>query len=198
MSKADFTKTLAAALLLLVAPAQASAQRGPKPVVTRQFQPESARDAELEAAIRDPDGDGEPDNYDPSGESWTNYYYNRVDLDGDGRPEVLVYLFGSYMCGSGGCNTLVFRRAGGRYKLVADIALTRNPVFVSERRTNGWNDLVVPVAGGGIRGHYAVLRFDGRSYPDNATGDTATPLRAPVRARAYLVGGGGRETGFAL
>lgn len=199
MSKADFTKTLAAVLLLLTAAAPARAQRGPKPVVTREFRPEAARDAELEAAIRDPDGDGDPDNYDPSGASWTNYYYNRVDLDGDGRPEVLVYLFGSYMCGSGGCNTLIFRREGGGYRLVADIALTHNPVFVSERRTNGWNDLVVLVAGGGIRpGYYSVLRFDGRSYPDNATADPATPLRARVRARAYLVGGGERENGLAL
>jgi hypothetical protein len=199
LSKAHATKILAAALLALTSHAPAGAQRGPKPVVTRQFRPESARDAGLEAAIRDPDGDGDPDNFDPSGASWTNYYYNRVDLDGDGRPEVLVYLFGSYMCGSGGCNTLVFRRAGGGYKLVADIALTHNPIFVSERRTNGWKDLVVFVAGGGIQpGHYSVLRFDGRSYPGNATADPATPLRAPVRARAYLVGGGERETGLAL
>lgn len=200
MSKTHFTKILAAALLTLAPHAHAGAQRGPKPVVTREFRPEAARDAELEAAIRDPDGDGDPDNYDPSGASWTNYYYNRVDLDGDGRPEVLVYLFGTYMCGSGGCNTLVFRRAGGGYKLVADIALTHNPVFVSERRTKGWNDLIVFVAGGGIRaGYYSVLRFDGRTYPDNATAEpAATPLRSRVRARAYLVGSGERETGLAL
>jgi hypothetical protein len=170
LSKSSVTRALAAALLTLAFAAPAGAQRGPRPLVTRQFDPETERDARLEAAIRDPDGDGRPDNYDPRGDSWTNYYYNRVDLDGDGRPEVLVYLFGSYTCGSGGCNTLVFRRAGEGYKLVADIALTHNPVFVGERATNGWKDLVVLVAGGGINpGYYAVLRFDGRTYPDNPT-----------------------------
>jgi hypothetical protein len=199
LSKTEVAKTLAAALLMLLAAAPAGAQRGPKPVVTARLNPETERDAKLEAAIKDPDGDGRPDNHDPEGELWTNYYYNRVDLDGDGRPEVLVYLFGSYTCGSGGCNTLVFRTTdAGDYRLVADIALTNNPVVVSERRTRGWNDLITLVAGGGVRAHYAVLRFDGKSYPNNPTAPPAAPLRAPTRGKAYLVGSGERETGFAL
>ena len=35
-------------------------------------------------------------------------------------------------------------------------------------RTNGWRDLSVLVAGGGIiPGYQAVLQFDGRAYPSN-------------------------------
>lgn len=190
---------VAAALLILSAAPRAGAQRGPRPVVTAEFKPEPERDARLEAAIKDPDGDGRPDNHDPGGDLWTHYYHNRVDLNGDGRPEVLVYLFGPYMCGSGGCNTLVFRQTGaGDYKLVADISLTNNPVVVSERRTKGWNDLITLVSGGGVRAHYAVLRFDGKTYPNNPTSPPAAPLRARARGRAYLVGSGERGTGFAL
>ena len=199
MPKTYVTKILAAAAVLLLVPAPLSAQRGPRPFVTEQLKPEPERDAALEAAIKDPDGDGRPDNHDPDGNLWTHYYYNRVDLNGDGRPEVLVYLFGPYMCGSGGCNTLVFRRTeAGPYQLVADIALTNNPVVVSERRTNGWNDLITLVAGGGARAHYAVLRFDGKTYPNNPTTPPAVPLRARARGKAYLVGSGEKETGFAL
>ena len=192
-------KTLStAAATILLASAPLYAQRGPKPSVTENVRPEAARDAGLEAAIKDPDGDGRPDNHDPEGTFWTRYYYNRVDLNGDGEPEVLVYLFGPYMCGSGGCNTLVFRREGGTYKLVSDIPLTRNPIIVSEHRTNGWNDLIFLASGGGIRAQYVVLRFNGKSYPDTETEESAVPLAAPARGKAYLVGSGEKETGFAL
>jgi hypothetical protein len=196
--KARVTATLGAAALVLLAAAPLRAQRGPKPFVTGRVGPEAARDAKLEAAIKDPDGDGRPDNHDPEGTFWTRYYYNRVDLNGDGEPEVLVYLFGPYMCGSGGCNLLVFRREGDAYKLVSDISLARNPVVVSEHRTNGWNDLIFLVAGGGVRAHYAVLRFNGKSYPDNATADPVLPLGAPARGKEYLAGSGEKETGLAL
>jgi hypothetical protein len=197
--QARFAKTLAAAALILLSAAPLAAQHGAKPVITGQFKPEASRDAKLEAAIKDPDGDGRPDNHDPGGNFWTHYYHNRVDLNGDGRPEVLVYLFGPYMCGSGGCNTLVFRQTeAGGYQLVADISLTNNPVVVGERRTNGWNDLIFFVAGGGVRAHYAVLRFDGKGYPNNPTSPPAAPLKSRARGKAYLVGSGEKETGFAL
>ncbi len=197
--KALVVKAVAAVGLALLASPPLRAQRGPKPVVTEQVAPEPSRDEKLEAAIKDPDGNGRPDNHDPEGNFWTHYYHNRVDLNGDGRPEVLVYLFGPYMCGSGGCNTLVFRQTdAGDYQLVADISLTGNPVVVSERRTNGWNDLIFLVAGGGARAHYAVLRFDGTRYPNNPTSHPATPLRRPARGKAYLAGSGEKETGFAL
>lgn len=192
------SKTLAAAALSLLAATPLFAQRGPKPVVIESVRPEAERDAELEAAIKDPDGDGQPDNHDLEGALWTRYYYNRVDLNGDGEPEVLVYLFGPYMCGSGGCNTLVFRRERDGYKLVSDIPLTRNPIVVSERKTNGWNDLVFLASGGGARAHYVVLRFNGKSYPDGSNEDPVTPLKAHARGKAYLVGSGEKETGFAL
>jgi hypothetical protein len=198
--QARVTRALAAAaLVLLAAPPLGAQRRGAKPAVIEQVKPEAARDERLEAAIKDPNGDGRPDNHDPEGNFWTHYYHNRVDLDGDGRAEVLVYVFGPYMCGSGGCNTLVFRQTeAGAYQLVADISLTNNPVIVSERRTNGWNDLIFFVAGGGARAHYAVLRFDGRSYPNNPTSFPAVPLKGAARGKAYLVGSGEKETGFAL
>ena len=194
-----FTQPLLTLGLVLLAAPSLCAQQGRKPFVTGSVRPEVARDADLEAAIKDPDGDGDPDNFDPEGNFWTHYYYNRVDLNGDGRAEVLVYLFGTYMCGTGGCNTLVFRQdeAGG-YQLVADISLTHNPVVVSERRTKGWNDLIFLVAGGGVRAHYAVLRFDGKTYPNNPTDLPAVTLRGPARGKAYLAGSREKETGLAL
>src|SRR5919199_4534738 len=48
---------------------------------------------------------------------YVRYSYNRVDLNNDGRPEVVVYLVGSYTCGTGGCTTLIFTPRGQEYRL---------------------------------------------------------------------------------
>lgn len=197
---AIITRALIVVAAILLAAAPLRAQRSMKPVVTGRVVPESERDAKLEAAIKDPEGGGtNPSEASPGGTFWSRYYYNRVDLNGDGTPEVIVYLFGTYTCGTGGCDTLIFRQEGDGYKLVADISLTRNPIIVGEHRTNGWNDLIVLVEGGGIQpGYYAVLPFDGKTYPDNTTSKAARPLSTRARGKAYLVGEGTKETGFPL
>ena len=38
---------------------------------------------------------------------------NRTDLVGDGHDEVVVWLMGSFFCGTGGCNLQVDRSTGG-------------------------------------------------------------------------------------
>lgn len=46
------------------------------------------------------------------------YVYSFVDLDGDGKNEAIVYLMGSFFCGTGGCNMLVLTRKADGYHLV--------------------------------------------------------------------------------
>lgn len=115
------------------------------------------------------------------------YYYNRVDLDGDGKPEVLVYLTGRAVCGTGGCELLVFRSTSKGYRLVSSILLARNPVIVSRRRTHGWSDIILAVRGGGIvNEHFAVLRFDGREYPDNPTLASRISSKSARAGQAFI------------
>src|SRR2546423_1792045 len=143
---------------------------------------ETSPDPELERAIlQDMD-------YHPATErEQIRYYYNRVDLNGDGRPEVIVHLVGSSICGTGGCNTLIFQPARKGYRLVADISLTRTPIIVSPRRTRGWNDLVMYVVGGGIiRGYHVALRFNGSTYPDNPTDLPEMKSRTKITGKAYI------------
>lgn len=168
----------------------ASAQAQLKGV--RQVSSETAPDAALEKALAKflPEG---------AGDESVRYYYNRVDLDGDGKPEVLVYLDGSAVCGTGGCTALVYEATARGYRLVSGMSLARTPIIVSKHRTAGWNDLVMYVSGGGIpRGFYATLRFRGRRYPDNPS--TQAPLRRGARLAgvAYLADAPSRVGGILL
>ena len=189
---------VASALMLASAAGVAWAQRARGPVVTRRVRPEAVRDARLEAAIYDELYAGGVVLGAPE-----RYLYNRVDLDGDGRAEVLAYVHGVSSCGSAGCVLLVYRRAAGRYELVSRIDGTENPVVVSERRTNGWRELIAPVrwgevGGRTVRNYHAVLSFDGQSYPGQFPG--GRPLGASERTRgvAYFTGELTWRTGFTL
>lgn len=137
---------------------------------------ETAPDAEIEQAIV------ESLSGDRTALQQTRYYYDRIDLSGDGKPEALVYLSGSYTCGTGGCKMLVLEQSGQRYQLVSQMTLVHAPVIVSSETSAGWNDLVLEVAGGGAAKHYARMQFDGSTYPVN-------PSTAPEVAPNSVVNG---------
>lgn len=104
------------------------------------------------------------------------YFDATTDLDGDGRAEIVVYVYGPMLCGTGGCDTLVFTPDASGYRLVTSITVSRPPIRVASRATNGWQNLQVHVSGGGIvEGYDAELKFDGTSYPSNPTVPPAEP-----------------------
>jgi heat shock protein HslJ len=92
------------------------------------------------------------------------YVYGRVDLNHDGRDEVLVYLLGSIFCGTGGCSLLLFTEGQEGYSLVDEFPISRLPVIVSAERTEGWNDLIRLESGGGAEAAYVRHAFDGAQY----------------------------------
>jgi len=98
------------------------------------------------------------------------YAVAKVDLDGDGVAEALVYQSGEGWCGTGGCDLDILRREGSRWRLVTEVSVAKLPIRVLAGRSHGWKDIGVQVSGGGIRvGYEAVLRYDGRTYPANPT-----------------------------
>jgi heat shock protein HslJ len=92
------------------------------------------------------------------------YVYGRVDLDGDGRDEVFVYLLGSIFCGTGGCNLLLLESADEGYSLVNDFPISRLPVIVSGERTAGWSVIYRRESGGGAPPSIVKHTFDGTRY----------------------------------
>lgn len=95
------------------------------------------------------------------------YYYNKVDLNEDGIPEVFVFLVGPFVCGTGGCSGVIFKVENGEYKTLSRFSLVRNPVIISNSKTNGYKDIIMYVAGGGIESFFAELKYDGTTYPSN-------------------------------
>jgi hypothetical protein len=127
------------------------------------------------------------------------YLYNTIDLNDDGRDEVIAYLLGSSVCGTGGCTTMIFQPTGlGVYRLVSRLTIVNNPVVVSDGKTNGWRDLVLHVAGGGAQSGYHVLRFNGSTYPSNPSTAPRVPQGTIVTGSAVIANQISPGVGIAL
>ena len=124
---------------------------------------ETERDAGLEAAILHAEPDYTKAIVEIDGRL-ARYVYGRLDLNGDGRDEVFVYLMGSIFCGTGGCTLLLFTQTETGYALVDTFAISRAPVVVSAETTSGWRDLIREESGGGAPGSYVRHAFDGERY----------------------------------
>ncbi|SHH70616.1 Staygreen protein [Clostridium grantii DSM 8605] len=124
---------------------------------------EKKRDTKLEKAFI------EAFNLDPVEDKIT-YYYNRIDLDEDGKPEIFVYLIGPTVCGTGGCSAAIFKQSLNRYELISKFSLVRNPIIITNNKTNGFGDILMFVSGGGIKSFIAELKYTKNGYPSNPSG----------------------------
>lgn len=118
-----------------------------------------------------------------------------IDLNDDGALDALVLLVSANWCGSGGCTLLVFEgqeeglqtvTPGNGFRLVSQSTLIREPLIVSETRTQGWRDLVVNVSGGGAKPTQVALQFDGQTYPSNPSILDPLPLDVSVEGVTVL------------
>jgi hypothetical protein len=119
--------------------------------------------------------------------SGIRYLYNTIDLNGDGRNEVITYLVGSPVCGTGGCTLMIFQPTGsGSYRLISRLTIVNNPIVISDTQTNGWRDLVLYAAGGGPTPGYHILKFNGSTYPSNPSTAPGLPQGTIVTGRAVI------------
>lgn len=98
----------------------------------------------------------------------TRYEFTRLDLNGDGRREgiVLMKFPHQYWCGFNGCSMVIFEAHNDYFKLKSEVAPVRGPLMVSDKKTNGWNDILIRVSG---RMHSetkdVALQYNGTTYP---------------------------------
>lgn len=67
--------------------------------------------------------------------------FQMVDLNRDGRPEVIVQLLHPFHCGSRGCAMFIFDLTSQRPRSLADILASE--VKPARTSSNGWRDLLV-------------------------------------------------------
>lgn len=133
-----------------------------EPLVAMPF--EASADAALERAILKANPTYTKDVVDGGGAGRGRYVHAKVDLNGDGRDEMLVYLLGPVFCGTGGCNLQIFTPSSEGYVLVSDLSTSRTPLVVAATRSAGWFDLFKLESGGGAPQSYVKLTFDGTRY----------------------------------
>jgi hypothetical protein len=145
---------------------------------------ETAPDKDIEAAILDVSPDYTREIVEIGGGNNARYIYSRVDLNGDGKEEVFVYLLGSIFCGTGGCNLLLFTDGENGYSLVNNFPISRTPVIVSPERTEGWNNIVRLESGGGAPASYVRHTFNGEHYVEQQR----MPADTAPEGKKYLAG----------
>jgi hypothetical protein len=168
MHRLFFTFLSTIFLLLFLAP---PAECQPKLRGVRYVRSLTIPDRKLERAILRSIPDfparnmSEPEAGDP--DTWIRYLYNRADLNGDRKSETIVWVYGKRVSAATGYDALIFRPAKGGYQLIGHITDVWTPIIMSRRKTQGWNDLLVWVSGGGTMGHYVGVSFDGKRYSDD-------------------------------
>ncbi len=106
----------------------------------------------------------------------TRYVAGWADLDGDGRPEALVYMMSGNYCGSGGCELFIYTPEQGSFYQHGSMSVTQLPIRALNSRSHGWRDLSVAVAGGGTPARTVLMQHNENSYGDNPTVDPARTL----------------------
>jgi hypothetical protein len=86
----------------------------------------------------------------------------RVDLDGDGRAELLVHATGPACAVTGNCPRWVFRERGGAWERI--LTTSALELFPLESRANGWQELGEVYRPSGQERSRIVHAFDGRRY----------------------------------
>lgn len=121
---------------------------------------EKERKPELEEALK------EKYNINQESAKKTRYYYNYVDLDEDGVNEIIVEVLMSNANNNDEDNVVIYKDNNGRLEEIDDFKIKKNPIIISEEKTNGWKNIIIESSADGNAKKYSVLKYDGDDYSD--------------------------------
>lgn len=117
----------------------------------------------------------------------TKYYYNYVDLDGDGNEEIFVVVMGPYTSGTGGSTALhLIQEDTGEWQVKQELTLIQTPIIISDQVTNGNKEIIVMNSGGGAKSNYVKLTTDEGKYSSVNEG-TIIPGLEGVTGKAIII-----------
>lgn len=143
------------------------------PAGVEQVMAETEANPELERAIID--------YYEIPEESWesTKYYYNYVDLNGDGTEEILAVVMGPYTSGSGG-SSLLWLLPHADMAVNQSLTLINTPIIVTKEAVNGQEfgtkGLIVQRSGGGAKAEFVLLTCSDGFYKEVNDGEVLESL----------------------
>lgn len=143
------------------------------PAGVEQVMAETEANPELEQAIID--------YYEIPEESWgaTKYYYNYVDLNGDGTEEILAVVMGPYTSGTGG-SSMLWVLPYADMVVNQSLTLINTPIIVTKEATNGQEygtrGLIVQRSGGGAETEFVLLTCDDGVYKEVNEGEVLESL----------------------
>lgn len=107
-----------------------------------------------------------------------NFKYVRynVDLNDDGTNEIFIYLKDWYFCNINGCKALVLKEDNGEFKVVGNFSSVAHPIIISNKKTNGYKDLILYISGLGIEDGYRIAKFNGEEYQENIFLEKVIPI----------------------
>ncbi|MBC2854961.1 hypothetical protein H3N56_00380 [Cetobacterium sp. 2A] len=120
------------------------------------------------------------------GEDKISYLYNKIDLDGDKKPEIIVYAYGPMVGGTGGDSGLILKERSEGYDTISKFTNLRVPIIISDKTTHGWKDIILEVYGGGGPSGTVVMKFDGKKYPSNPSVQALLPKNTKVNGVKIL------------
>lgn len=92
------------------------------------------------------------------------YISRAIDLNGDGRPEIVVRVPAPpHIGGTSGYPGFIYSRDGGELRKVMDEG-GWTPIIRLGSRTKGWNDIAVQIGGGGAAWEFEIFRYNGKIY----------------------------------
>ncbi|MGL5085989.1 MAG: hypothetical protein ACRC68_09815, partial [Clostridium sp.] len=114
-----------------------------------------------------------------------SYLYNRIDLN-DNNSNVIVYLEGPNFCESNGCTLVILENKGGEYCVISKIVGTRNPIIISDEKTNGYKNIIMKIESSLGEGIYKELKFNGKCYPTNLKNEPKVKKRSKIQGIAVI------------
>ena len=143
------------------------------PAGVEQVMAETETNPELEQAIID--------YYEIPEESWeaTKYYYNYVDLNGDGTEEILAVVMGPYTSGTGG-SSMLWVLPYADMAVNQSLTLINTPIIVTKDAVNGKEfgakGLIVQRSGGGAEAEFVLLTCSDGFYKEVSDGEVLESL----------------------
>ena len=95
-----------------------------------------------------------------------SFVSRRVDLNYDGRDEVLVWIPAINWGGTSGYPIIVFSQKRNGYRKLWEVEQGWAPIILLKSKTNGWRNVAYQVGGGGAEWQYVIAKHNGKTYKD--------------------------------